>query len=318
VSNLIIVFLLAVFAGLGYYRGAISMLTAIVTLLLASFVAYLLPGLGAGLVGIGGLCPRALRPAFGPLFLGIIVFVVLQGGCSIWLGRWKADREAQGLSAKIPGDGPLGAGLGFVWGLLVTILVLSGMISAGRAQRSVRMANAEIEVRQERRTLEVKRVTRMAQLSHQKMAPIPPAFETKPVASYDLKPQDETSLEKFSLKFESSVLAPVTDYTAPVSPRVEKTLTRVQVMLGDSALFERFQGHPVVQELMQDPNLVGLAADKEIAQLLTEHKYRELMDHPKLTALLNDKTLVAKIKALDIEKVSKDVNSPDWAPIKLH
>ncbi len=315
-SNLFIILVLCVFTGLGYSRGAISMVTAIATLLIASFVAYLLPGLGAGLVGIVGFCPRALKPAFGPLFLGVIVFVILQVACSIWLKRWTAEREKQGLSAKMPGDGPLGAGLGFVWGLLVTVMVLSGLISAGRAQRSVRMANAEIEVRQERRNLEVKRVTRMAQLTHQKMAPIPAAFETKPVASYDLKPEDESPLEKMSLKFEGSVLAPVTDYTAPVSPRVEKTLTRVQVMLGDSALFERFQGHPIVQELVHDQSLVEVAADKEIAQLLTQHKYRELMDHPKVTALLNDKELVKKIKALDIEKVSKDVNSPDWAPLK--
>lgn len=311
-SNLIIIAALAVFAGLGYWRGSVKILLDLVSLLLASFIAWLIPGLGAGLLKLTGLVPQLLCPVVGPVVLGICCYAAISIGLALYLKRQREQHPME--PERSSGDKLVGAGLGILWGCVVLTLVISGLVSAGRAQRAVRLASAELDFRQSRRQQELLKNKQRATLTHQKVQPVSMQTELLPVNDKDLILEPESPVEVWSGRFEHSMLAPVVEKVAPVNPRIEATLRRVQVMLADPVLLQRFQTHPAVVELQKDEILVALSKDSEISGLLTQRRYRELMDHPKITNLLREEQLVRKIRNLDIEKLSAEIVTPGTTP----
>lgn len=280
--NLFGLLFLAVFAYVGYRRGALRMVCSLAALALGGLLAQPTAGIGAALAG--SRVPLALSPLVGALISGILWFVVFSLPMDYFLTRRQKQREEEGRPRVERWDALLGINFGLVWGLLLFALILGGLSAAGRAQHAVRRAEAET--------------------AYRSMHPGP----WMEVNDETLKLETSNEgLEHWGTMVQGSVFAPVAERLTPISDKTERTISDLNVILNDPALLRLFVQEAPVREFIKNPKLIELTQDQEVVRLATSQDYQGLLNHPKVAELAKDKELIRQVKAMHLPEVIEDV-----------
>ncbi len=306
------VLVIALLMGLGYRRGVARLGSALLVLLVSSALARPLSPLAGWLVAMAG-APRLLIPLLSTLVTGLSIFVVLLVPAMIWVQRRMGDSER-----RPSWDGPLGAAAGAVWGLVLVLLTLVGLSTVARLDRAMRVGTAESAIRAEaRRRFERDAEAEMRPLrttmSRKRYQEETQKLVAQAEADFFLDPAElrertETSpLDTFLVDMEHSPFEGVVESVSPVTLNTEEVLRNLTIVVGDPVLFERFRQHPTVKALMADPTVKELSEDREVARLVVEGRYTDLLDHPRLIDAVQKDEVRAKFARVDIAAILNEV-----------
>lgn len=314
------ILMIALMAGLGYKRGIASLGSALLVLIVSSLLASPLHPMTGWLVRMAG-APKLLVPTLATLTTGILLFVVLLIPVSIWVKK----KMGEGEGERPSWDGSLGALAGGIWGLTLTLLILVGLSTIARLDRAMRVGNAEATIRaearqkfereaeQELRPL-IRTMTRK-RYEEEKLKLVAEAEQSFFVDPAELRKRTtEGTLDGFLVDMEHSPFEGVVDKVSPVTVNTEKVLRDLTIVVGDPVLFARFRLHPTVRELMTDSTVLALSEDPEIARAVTEGRYRDLLDHPKLIEAVENETVREKFAKADIAKILEDTRNKKPIP----
>jgi uncharacterized membrane protein required for colicin V production len=186
-------------------------------------------------------------------------------------------RMAYGLS---------GALLGICFGAFFIWLILIGVRSIGA------FADAQLHARPRP---EVGR--NLSRRSAQ--SPLPE--QTLPVANFDID-----SLTTLLARLKNSVeMGPVGDVVkkADVMPTgVYQTLSEAGTVLSNPETAQQFLSFPGARELSEHPKIVALRDDPEIAKMIGQGRFFELIRDPRVVDAMNDPTLAEQVKRFDFKK----------------
>lgn len=312
--------LVLLMAALGYKRGIASLGSALLVLVVSSLLARPLYPLTGWLVKMAG-APKLLVPTLATLCSGILLFLLLLVPVSMWVKKTMGEGEGERPSW----DRPLGAVAGGVWGMALTLLILVGLSTVARVDRAMRIGNAEAAIRaearqkferqadQELRPL-IRTMTRK-RYEEEKLKLVAESEQAFFVDPAELRERTaEGGLDGFLVDMEHSPFEAVVDKVSPVTVNTEKVLRDLTIVVGDPVLFARFRLHPTVRQLMSDPTVLALSEDQEIARAVTEGRYRDLLDHPKLIAAVEDDAVRAKFAKVDMAQILEDTRNKKPIP----
>ena len=265
---------------LGYFRGILSMLLAIGSLLLAALAAPFLPSLGRPVVGWMPFIPRALKPPAAGFFTALIVFLVLliAGSTLLYI------RSRRRLAAKLPRlttlERALGCLFGGIWGLAMVLVIMTGITLIAQVEEAVTPGPAERQAKETTGT-----VSR------------PVTTEKTGKSPYQLLRTD----------IADSPFGGLVKTVNPLSETVSHAFADLMVVLNDPQRFECFRRHPDILSLTENPDLKAAADDPEIQQLLKNKDYYILLDHPKIAALVENRELLEQIRKIPFARIVAEI-----------
>lgn len=259
--------LILVFALLGYFRGALRIVAAVLSLAAAAPLAMALAPHFTELAASLPHVPKALAPFAAILLAGIIFFIALILIAEILLRVRKRRREERNLPPMEPWERWGGAILGASWGLFLVVLIFVGIDIIGSFESAMTGITTD----------------------------------PKKTAA---KPGEFTALKE---EVETSIFAPLVQKANPVDEKVARTFQNLTTVISDPALFEKFTNHPTVAKLARHPRLIAVAQDPEIQQLIQQNDFYGLLDNPKIAELLQDKELFLQLKDVDMEAILTEI-----------
>lgn len=279
------------FAALGWYRGFVRLVIAVIALLVAGLLAKPLAFLASGLMPTLGV-PVLLQPVASAVVTGMILFLIFLMAAAIKVRKSKEEQRPAW-------DQPAGAVLGGIWGLLLALLITVGLSVVGRADRAMRQSMAESEIRNQARQRFLEEAREEVALYGVGLDR--QAFEAEVMAlvaeaerSFELDPvelRQRTALgplDGFLEDLKVSPLDGLVDNVSPFNEKAEKTLRDLTIVVSDPVLMDRFKNHSEVRKVMQEPKILELSEDREVARMVLAGEYRQLLDHPKLISLAED------------------------------
>lgn len=298
-------------AGLGWLRGAITAAQTLLALLLSGLLAMPLGLLGRPVARALGT-PELLVPMMGSLLTGLCIFLVLLAGFSFYLKKRFENREPPDW------DKPIGAMVGAVWGLLLILILLTGLNSVARADRAMREAAAVNQLRtQERKKVELQVNRELAPdrslYEEEEFARIATVTVAKRMKSYRVDPAkveelvEPSPLDGLIERLENSPLESAVERFSAVDAKTETVLRDLAIVVGDPILFDRFQHHKTIRELAEDRTIQALGNDLEISSAIGEKRFRDLLNHPRIVELAGDQRLRRKLKNVDVGEILKGV-----------
>jgi hypothetical protein len=139
-----------------------------------------------------------------------------------------------------------------------------------------------------------------------------PAFQERrlrPAAAARRTPTsmpDESSLPVTLAKLKKSIelgaVGDVVKQTDVLPSGIYETLARVGEVFSKPERAERFLNYPGVAELTDNPKLLALRADPEIARMLEEGRLWALLQDDRLIEAANDPELARQLKSFDLRK----------------
>ena len=267
--NLVLVgcIVVLVFALVGYHRGLLRVLTLFVSLLGAGLLASPLAPFVQPVLVRIHFVPRTLVPLAGMLVAGLVLFVVFCVLFDWLLRRRERRREAEKLPRLQLCERLAGAIFGGLWGATLFVLVLAGLHQLASIRQSLDQAG------------------------------MAPAADSKRLIDYD----------SIATAVDASAIAPVVAAANPYDAKLARIIGNLATVTGDPVLLARFQRHPSIAPLLDNPDLLAVARDVEVRNLLDQQRYYDLLDHPKIAALLQNRELVAACRQVDLDAVLVDV-----------
>ena len=179
-----------------------------------------------------------------------------------------------------------GALVGICFGAFVVWLVLFGVRSIGA------LADAQLHARAR---------PEMGRNLRHPSAQSPLPEETLPAANFDID-----SVTTLLARLKNSVeMGPVGDVVkkADVMPTgVYQTLSEAGTVLSNPETAQQFLSFPGARELSEHPKIVALRNDPEIARMIEQGRFLELIRNPRVVDAMNDPTLTERVKGFDLKK----------------
>jgi hypothetical protein len=272
--------LIVVFAILGYFRGALRIVAAILSLLFAGLLSMRISFVFQGIVGDSGYVPKALVPIASILVAGIILFLVFFIVFEVFIKRRQRRREEAGEAPLQGWERWGGAVLGGVWGLGLVMLIFVGIDIIGRVEQA--MASA-------------------SQISTQSQSP---KSDDSSKDKSTISPGDFSALRD---GLEKSFFGPLVHEANPLDEKVAKTFESLAIVLSDPELSEKFRNHPTVAKFAQDPRIIEISEDPEIQRHIQNMDFYRLLDNEKIAALLKERDLFEQLKDVDMEAILNEV-----------
>jgi hypothetical protein len=247
----------------GWRRGIVRQLVSIIAIVAGSL---------AGLWGGGVLVPlvRLFRlPEFATLavastLFGLFVYAVIRV-----LGLILFKRTAQQSVAAVRwGYGVGGALLGLAYGCFTVFLIFIAIRLTGT------VAQADVQV-MKARNIAVRRE--------------PPGMLM-------------TSLAGMKTSLDASLFGSMLKQVDPMPAQVYRVLGKLARVLGDPRASARFFNFPGASELSQNPKILALRDDPEIARMAQRRDFITLLRDPKLIDAANDASLRKKLGDFELEK----------------
>jgi hypothetical protein len=88
----------------------------------------------------------------------------------------------------------------------------------------------------------------------------------------------------------------------PISQRTYDTLEKAGSVLSSPERTQKFLTFPGARELAEHPKVVALRSDPEIADLIAQGRFMDLLENPRVIEAVNDPGLAARIKKFDIQR----------------
>ena len=295
---------------LGWARGVTKLGVAFLALVVASALAGPLHPLTAWVFKGAGV-PKLLIPSLATLSTGFLLFFLFAGLALHWAKNRTGDERPSW-------DAPLGAVAGTIWGLTLVLLTLTGLATVGRLDRAMRVGTAESAIRSEaRRQFEKEAEVELRPLrptmsakryEQEKLKFIAEAEETFYVEPAEVRKRaGEGTLDTFLVDLDHSPFEKVVEKVTPVTVNTENILRDLTIVVGNPELFEKFRSHPTVSELMNDPHMLALSENADVAQAVLDGRYRDLLDHPKMIEAVENQEVREKFSKIDIAQILEQV-----------
>jgi hypothetical protein len=110
------------------------------------------------------------------------------------------------------------------------------------------------------------------------------------------------SLARLKNSLELGLLGKVLKSTDPISQRTYETLEKAGSVLSSPERTQKFLTFPGARELADHPKIVALRSDPEIADLIAQGRFMDLLQNPRVIEAVNDPVLAARIKKFDIQR----------------
>jgi hypothetical protein len=120
--------------------------------------------------------------------------------------------------------------------------------------------------------------------------------------SDDGMPALATSLARLKNSLELGLLGSVLENTGPISKRTYETLEKAGSVLSSPERTQKFLTFPGARELAEHPKVVALRSDPEIAELIAQGRFMDLLQNPSLIEAINDPVLATRIKKFDLQR----------------
>jgi hypothetical protein len=120
--------------------------------------------------------------------------------------------------------------------------------------------------------------------------------------SDDRMPALAISLARLKNSLELGVLGSVLKNSDPVSQKTYETLEKAGSVLSSPERTQKFLTFPGARELAEHPKVVALRSDPEIADLIAQGRFMDLLQNPRVIEAVNDPVLAARIKKFDIQR----------------
>jgi hypothetical protein len=218
--------------------------------------------------------PDFVVSMIGGALLALVVYGVIAS-----LGSILFKRTAQHPSGTIRlVYGSTGALAGIVFGLFFLWLILVGIRSVGA------VADAQVQAHPRRET------------------PSSPRSD-QPLALENLNTDSLTSfLARLKNSVEMGTLGDVFKKTDVTSPSIYQTLKDAGTVSANPENARRFLSFPGAVELSEHPKIVALRNDPEVARLIREGRFLEVLQNRRVLDAANDPTVLEKVKQFDIKK----------------
>jgi hypothetical protein len=111
-----------------------------------------------------------------------------------------------------------------------------------------------------------------------------------------------TSLARLKNSLELGSLGSVLKNTDPVSQRTYQILEKAGSVLSNPERTQKFLTFPGARELAEHPKIIALRSDPEIADLVAQGRFLDLLQNPRVIEVANDPILAQRIRKFDIQR----------------
>jgi len=111
-----------------------------------------------------------------------------------------------------------------------------------------------------------------------------------------------TSLARLKNSLELGLLGRVLKSTDPICQSTYETLEKAGKVLSSPERTQKFLTFPGARQLADHPKIVALRSDPEIADLIAQGRYLELLRNPRVIEVANDPVLTERVKKFDIQR----------------
>ena len=272
VSFAVVLILFEVFRG--WRRGLPRQVARLGALIAAYFAGYFAWKFLGPLVGMFLRLPDALLSILASAIFALIIYAVISG---IALALFRRTDQHPSLIIRLL-YGSTGALMGVFFGLFLVWLMVVAVRSIGS------VANAEVREQANDSSLvhavDVRR--RLLAEPNEDEAPL------------------TVSLARLKNSLEMGVIGNVLKKADVVPQRVYDLTEKVGQVASNPQNAERFLEYPGARELSEHPKIVALRNDQEIAQMLAQGQWLELIQDHRIIDALNDPDLHARLKKFDL------------------
>lgn len=110
------------------------------------------------------------------------------------------------------------------------------------------------------------------------------------------------SLARLKNSLELGLLGSVFKNSDPISQRTYETLEKAGNVLSSPERIQKFLTFPGARELAEHPKIVALRNDPEIADLIAQGRFLDLLQNPRVIQVANDPALAERIRKFDIQR----------------
>jgi uncharacterized membrane protein required for colicin V production len=131
------------------------------------------------------------------------------------------------------------------------------------------------------------------------------ALEKTPRVAQPTHPMaDELALRLAGAKevIDDSAIGSVARRIDPLPTTTYSMLPKLATLISNGRSIQRFLGEPGVREVMNHPKVVALLSDPEVSKALAEHRYFALLSNARFIAAADDPDVAARLAAIDFEK----------------
>ena len=272
VSFAVVLILFEVFRG--WRRGLPRQVARLGALIAAYFAGYFAWKFLGPLVGMFLRLPDALLSILASAIFALIIYAVISG---IALALFRRTDQHPSLIIRLL-YGSTGALMGVFFGLFLVWLMVVAVRSIGS------VANAEVREQANDSSLvhavDVRR--RLLAEPNEDEAPL------------------TVSLARLKNSLEMGVIGNVLKKADVVPQRVYDLTEKVGQVASNPQNAERFLEYPGARELSEHPKIVALRNDQEIAQMLAQGQWLELIQDHRIIDASNDPDLHARLKKFDL------------------
>ena len=226
--------------------------------------------------------PDVIISALGGAILAVTVYGIIAS-----LGTILFKRTAQQSSGTVRlVYGLSGALLGLCFGAFFVWLLLIGVRSVGS------IADAQIQARP-KAELSRNPSRHSGQSSLSEQTPSAGNFDVDSVT---------TLLARLKNSIEMGPVGAVIKKTDAMPTGVYETLNEAGTVFSNPETAQRFLSFPGTRELSEHPKIVALRNDPEIAGMVAQGRFFELIRDPRVVDAMNDPTLAEQVKRFDFKK----------------
>jgi len=138
------------------------------------------------------------------------------------------------------------------------------------------------------------------QRSNRRFLPSPAAEET-PVGNLNAD-SVMPLLARLKNSVEMGRMGDLVKKTDAMPTGVYQTLNEAGIVLADPETAQRFLSYPGTRALSEHPKIVALRDDPEIAEMISQGRFVELMRHPRVIDAMNDPSLTELVRGFDFKR----------------
>jgi len=258
----------------GWRRGLPRQVARLGALVAAYFAAFFGGKFLAPLLGMFVRMPDALLSIFAGAIFALIVYAIISG---IGSALFRKTSQHDSMIVRLL-YGSTGALLGIFFGLFLVWLIVVAVRSVGSV--------ADAQVREQASDSSV-----LHAVDVRRRILGEPSEDEAPLT---------TSLARLKNSLEMGVIGNAIKKVDVVPQKTYNVIEKVGAVAANPQNAERFLSFPGARELSEHPKIIALRNDQEIAQMLAQGQFLELIQDHRIVDAANDPDLKARLKKFDL------------------
>ena len=258
----------------GWRRGLPRQVARLGALVAAYFAAFFGGKFLAPLLGMFVRMPDALLSIFAGAIFALIVYAIISG---IGSALFRKTSQHDSMIVRLL-YGSTGALLGIFFGLFLVWLIVVAVRSVGSV--------ADAQVREQASDSSV-----LHAVDVRRRILGEPSEDEAPLT---------TSLARLKNSLEMGVIGNAVKKVDVVPQKTYDVIEKIGAIAANPQNAERFLSFPGARELSEHPKIIALRNDQEVAQMLAQGQFLELIQDHRIVDAANDPDLKARLKKFDL------------------